>query len=149
MDPKQSIDALQYQVVASRRQATDTMMWQVPTVSLTAQAFLFTIALAPNATRAAQLVSAGLALIASITSIQLMAKHRFHELADSKWLEEFERQRESQGYQIIHAVRPRSKGGGPWIRFVRVSSYKIWLFALSSFAIAALLILLFPNWFDP
>lgn len=149
MDDKQSVEALQYQVVASRRQGTDSMMWQVPVLSLTAQAFLFTIALAPGASRAAHIVAAGLALVASVTSIQLMAKHRFHELADSKWLEEFERKREARGFVPIHARAPRPERSGLWSSFVRLSSYRVWLFALVTFAFAACLILACPGWIDP
>lgn len=37
-----------YQVVAARRQNFDAMVWQVPALSLTAQAFLLVIALGPG-----------------------------------------------------------------------------------------------------
>lgn len=40
-----------YQVVTGRRQAIDTMMWQVPSLSLTAQAFLLTISLGSDSSR--------------------------------------------------------------------------------------------------
>lgn len=148
MDDKRTVEQLQYQIVAARRQGTDSMMWQVPVLSLTAQAFLLTIALAPGAGRPAQVVSAGLALVASITSIQLMAKHRFHELADSKWLEAFENDRMNQGFEAVHGRPARPTGKSPWVQFVRLSSYRVWLAALSAFAVAAAVILCFPNWFD-
>jgi hypothetical protein len=38
-------EQIQYQVIGSRRQQFDNLLWQVPILSLTGQAFLFTIAL--------------------------------------------------------------------------------------------------------
>ena len=45
----------QYDLLAARRTSYDEMMWQAPALSLTAQAFLFTIALGPGSTTAARL----------------------------------------------------------------------------------------------
>lgn len=135
------VEELQYQIVASRRQGRDELMWQVPVLSLTAQAFLFTIALGSDMERSARIVSAVLALVASIASIQLMAKHRHHEEEDSKWLEQFETARANRGFVILHARRPSPSGKSPWVRFVRISSYRVWLSALLAFGFAALFIL--------
>ncbi|MER6612681.1 hypothetical protein [Streptomyces xantholiticus] len=38
-------DTVVYQAVAARRMQWDALLWQVPALSLTAQAFLFTITL--------------------------------------------------------------------------------------------------------
>ena len=46
-----------YMVVAARRTQFDQLVWQVPVLSLTAQAFLFSIALAGDASRAARVVA--------------------------------------------------------------------------------------------
>ncbi len=122
-------------------------MWQVPVLSLTAQAFLFTITLDSQATRGAQILAAVLALVASLTSIQLMAKHRHHEVSDAKWLESFEKSRTEGGFQVIHAKRKKPVRRGPWRFFVRQSSYVVWLFTLWIFALGACAVLLFPSWF--
>ena len=43
-----------YAIVAARRTQFDQLVWQVPVLSLTAQAFLFSIALSHDATRTAR-----------------------------------------------------------------------------------------------
>lgn len=65
-----------YQVLESRRQSHDSMMWQVPALGLTAQAFLFTVALDAGSSRMARLIASALALSVALMSIQLMDKQR-------------------------------------------------------------------------
>jgi hypothetical protein len=72
-------------------QQHDLLMWQVPVLSLTAQAFLLTIVLGGNSTPTSRVLASALALLASILSMQLMAKHRWHVKVERKWLAEFER----------------------------------------------------------
>lgn len=51
MSPQQQpFDASGYAALAERRLQWDSLLWQVPVLSLTAQAFLFTIALSPGGT---------------------------------------------------------------------------------------------------
>ena len=76
-DPKYLIS---YQVLADRRLAQDTLLWQTPVSALTAQAFLFSSALSPSCSRVARLVAMVLALVTSLLSMQLMAKHRYLSL---------------------------------------------------------------------
>ena len=85
-------DAL-YQVVAARRLGHDTLLWQVPVMSLTAQAFLLTIALGASSSVAARVVSSLLSLVSLLASMQLMARHRPMELMDARWLEACEKTR--------------------------------------------------------
>ncbi len=141
MSDKESVEMVQYQVVASRRQSRDSLLWQVPVLSLTAQAFLFTIALG-STSRFARLLAAGLALAASLASIQLMVKHRGHEQSDSERLEAFEKQQAARGFCVIHGRPPLREGRvlGRWIR--KLSSYKVWLFILVLFAAVALWLVL-------
>jgi hypothetical protein len=124
----------QYDVVASRRVATDGMLWQTPVLSLTAQAFLFTIALGPGSSAGARIIAATLALVASLASIQLMAKHRFHEERDSGLLREYEDAK--PGFQAIHG--PPANAKRAWYLF---SSYRLWLVMLAVFAIAAVVVI--------
>jgi hypothetical protein len=79
-----------YEVIAFRRMQYEAMMWQVPALSLTAQAFLLTIALGPDSKPMSRVVTGLLSAVVALVSVQLMLKHRRHELIDSKWLEKFE-----------------------------------------------------------
>jgi hypothetical protein len=123
------------------------MMWQTPVLSLTAQAFLFTIALGRESTIWARIVSAALALLAALASMQLMAKHRHHEVEDSTDLEGFEKANATKGYIAIHGKRNRNSIKGVSGLFIRYSSYKIWMLTLLAFAIAAGLVLARPDMF--
>jgi hypothetical protein len=75
-----------YETIANRRATYDTMLWQAPVLSLTAQAFLFTIALGPGNSRLSRLLAGALALITALGSMQLMAKQRIHEKIDNHLL---------------------------------------------------------------
>jgi hypothetical protein len=129
-----------YQIIASRRLGYDTLMWQVPALSFTAQSFLFTIALgtSPNVAR---LIAASLALIAALLSIQLMAKQRYHEIIDAKLLENLEKEMkldELIGYCPHEHPKLRARHIGmipKWCH--RLSSYQVWMVGLTLFAIAS------------
>ena len=129
-----AISDKQYDVLAARRVAKDSLLWQTPALSLTAQAFLFTIALGQGTTVGARLIAAILALVASLASIQLMAKSRYFEEGDSKMLEEYER---AMGFQTIHARPDYSKKA--W--YVKRSSYRLWIFMLAIFGAAAVVVI--------
>ena len=43
--------------VAARRTQSDQLVWQVPVLSLTAQAFFFSIALSPDGTRTTRIIA--------------------------------------------------------------------------------------------
>ena len=53
------------------------LLWQVPALSLTAQAFLFTIALG-DSRPVSRMVSGALSLVVAAMSIYLMVSHRIH-----------------------------------------------------------------------
>lgn len=84
-------DEIVYEAVVARRLQWDNLVWQVPILSLTAQAFLFTIALGSGSTTVARCTSAGLSLVITFLSVTLMARHRQAELVDAHWLEEYDR----------------------------------------------------------
>lgn len=91
---------LMYQAVAARRLQWDNLLWQVPVLSLTAQAFLFATALGADVHNWARALVALLSLIISVLSILLMGRHRQGELIDAHWLERYEQ-------QVL--------GVGPWV----------------------------------
>lgn len=81
---------LRYQVVAARRLQWDNLVWQVPVLGLTAQAFLFVTAL-DGGSRHAKVVASLLSIMTAVLCVTLMARHRQGELADAHWLEAYER----------------------------------------------------------
>jgi hypothetical protein len=141
-----------YEAVANRRTAYDNMMWQAPVLSLTAQAFLFTIALSPGSSRLGRILSSLLALVSAIGSMHLMAKQRFNEHLDNCFLEREERRlgiTTLLGTTLHGDTKPIAQQLGvrrPW--YVRQSSYRLWMLILAAFATAAILVL-FVTWLQP
>lgn len=127
-----------YNAVAQRRLQYDALMWQVPALSLTAQAFLFTIALDGGAGRLARVLAGLLAAIVSFLTVQLMAKHRWHERIDSNWLDRFEQR---SGLEPVHGRRRRLAEGvglsGPHL-LIRWSSYRLWQCGITMFGVVGL-----------
>ncbi len=147
-------DPITYTVLSNRRQAYDQMMWQAPALSLTAQAFLFSIALAAGSAQASRLVASSLALLISFMSVQLMGKHRHHERTSADLLETLEQELK---IRPVHQVRHRpSESSGPkvttalplWHRVIDLSSYKVWVGGLTLFGVAAAVVLVISA-FDP
>lgn len=163
-----------YAAVAQRRTANDGMVWQAPIVSLTAQAFLFTIALAPDSEPTARYISSGLAFVAALASIQLMAKHRAFERLDSEWLKRYEAKKYGEGggepriYGIVHRRNdqemlkdlldfdkflpkmPSQLRRLLWWATTKLSAYHVWMIVLTLFAVGSAavptLTLLAPGW---
>ncbi|MGW1678561.1 hypothetical protein [Saccharopolyspora sp. NPDC002376] len=127
-----------YQAVAQRRAQYDTLMWQVPALGLTAQAFLLTITLGHESGRLSRILASGLAALVSVLTMQLMAKHRWHERVDSQWLEEFEKR---HGLDVVHQHRRRLAWelnlGAPGFA-ARWRSYRLWQFGIGLFGAVGL-----------
>ncbi len=140
--PEKKEDLALYEIVANRRQSYDSMMWQTPVLSLTAQAFLLTIALGPESSQAARLISAGLAALAAFASVQLMVKHRYYERADSEWLKKYE-----EPWEAWRRVHGRTRPFAPRKTFLASwSSFCVWVTILSIFVLAALAVVVFSIW---
>lgn len=116
-----------YSAVAARRQQWDNLVWQVPVLSLTAQAFLFTIAIGGDSQRIARVIASLLSLVVTFLCMTLMARHRQAEIMDAHWLEDFEKA-EWPSDAPVHGIRFRHRGmqrvltaGGlrPWCRHSR------------------------------
>src|SRR5205807_717505 len=90
------------QAAQARRSSLDQMMWQVPALSLTAQSFLLTIALGHDTRWIARVMTALLGMIAAGAAIQLLLKHRYHELLYSHWLEKFEAAHDLPQLDVLH-----------------------------------------------
>jgi colanic acid biosynthesis protein WcaH len=135
----------QYGIVAARRSSFDQMLWQTPVVSLTAQAFLFTIALSSEVAGSSRFIAAILAFITAAASIQLLIKHRFHEVKDACWLENFEKKNAYRGYKPVHSEQKTIPGNRVYVWLCKRKSFRVWLASLSAFAICALVICIWPQ----
>ena len=118
----------QYQLIAARKVFHDTMLWQTPVISLTALAFLFTIALG-DGPRTSRIVTSFLALFAAVASAQLLARHRHFQQHYSKLLQDIER---AKGLPVVHQAPPSGKFLARW------SSYNIWFAVFIAFGAVAL-----------
>jgi len=96
----------QYAIVAARRQQWDTLLWQMPTMALTGEAFLLTIALAGATAQIGRIVASSLALVVALAALHSLSAHRLSELADASWLREHER---SHGAPEIHGLSWRDR----------------------------------------
>lgn len=142
-NPEISDDAI-YAAVASRRAGFDNMAWQVPIISFTAQAFLFTIALGPDSRPYARLISASLVFVVSLLSMLLLARHRQADIADAKWLAGLEKRRSGASKRVkVHGRVWRKRRdktqihrGFNWM--TRHRAFVVWELGLLLFGIAGI-----------
>ncbi len=105
--PEETRDELeQYAIVASRRQQWDVLLWQMPTMVLTGEAFFFTISLGAQTSQWARVIAALLSLLVAMASLHSLASHRLSELADSAWLHEYE---VAHHAPVLHGVSWRGR----------------------------------------
>lgn len=138
-----------YQLVATRRLHWDNLIWQVPVLSLTAQAFLFTIALGADTSRFARVIAASLSLVVTFLSITLMARHRQAALADQKWLEQYDEDHRPELVQQVHGQtfakrRDEQPLEAGWMDAIIpiYPGFRTWVVGLSLFGMAAAAVLL-------
>jgi hypothetical protein len=112
---------------------------------MTAQAFLMTIALGSDSSRAARTIAALLSLLAALATLQFFASNRRAELFDAHLLEEHEMA--SKLPDAVHGSAFRRRRDafqtGNWYvdALVKVKSNVIWLIALTAFAGASVVTL--------
>ncbi len=126
-------------------------------LSLTAQAFLLTIALGAGHAPWVRIISAFFSALAAAASVQLMARHRYYELADAFWLQNYEENR--MKCRPVHgSERPfgRNAEGKMWSPVRRISQWPahlIWFGTLAVFGsvgvVAMFLAVFYPSVFDP
>jgi len=90
-DDAEKPDGRIYEVLAQRINNWHQLLWQVPLFAFTAQAFTFTIALAPESTRLARLIACALSLLISLVSLVTLVRQRKADLLDSKRLNAIEK----------------------------------------------------------
>jgi hypothetical protein len=116
----------QYSLLAARRESSDTMLWQAPVLSVTAQAFLLNIAL--TSTEWWPIIVSSLLSLTSLGAIHLMMKHRYFEVKDSILLDHLESKNQKVLLQLNRASEDKVIG----------SSYDVWLAMLVVFGVAAI-----------
>lgn len=95
-----------WEVIAARRVSYHSAVWQTPALSLTAQAFLLTIALGADTAALSRILAAGVALLAAVVTMQLLVRHRKMELLDWLTLEQLER---DLGFDRMIGVLPHAR----------------------------------------
>lgn len=119
----------QYKILNARRDSFNNLVWQTPVLSLTAQAFLFTIILSEGVPELGRFIAAVLSSIAALMSLQLLSKHRFMEEQHAKIL---------HTYEEIHKLYAANCAIKPPTWTVRLSSYWLWRILLWTFFVAAI-----------
>ena len=147
--PTESALLAAYAAVAARRTQFDALLWQVPVLSLTAQAFLFTIALSQGNDAWARIISSVLSLNITVISILLMARHRQAELHDANWLARIERDELNLGDLGAHGTafrksRDKQELEAGWISHLlpRTPMFGIWVVGLALFGLADLVVII-------
>ncbi|WP_433602812.1 hypothetical protein ACQPXH_14205 [Nocardia sp. CA-135953] len=142
------LDAV-YRTVADRRLQYENLLWQVPALSLTAQAFLFSISMGADNDSIARIASSLLALIVSFISIMLMASHRLAERKDALWLERFEDQEIGAGTWGSHGpvfeTQHRNVGlDVSWLdKLIPMRQmFTVWVVGLACFGVAAIFMII-------
>jgi hypothetical protein len=158
-----------YQVVAARRLQWDNLVWQAPALSLTAQAFLLTITLSAGYETWPRRAAAALALVVSLLSLNLLARHRLSEIADAQFLAAFEERHASWLNDMetddgangtrgpVHgpafrerrkAVLAQRKDGAVMAWAAKWTSSKVWFWGLALFGVTAAAVLMgsFLGW---
>ncbi len=148
-------DLFTYEMLLLRELEQDAMLWQTPTIALTAQAFRLTIALAPDSQVFARVLAASLGLVVAALSMQLMAKHRLLESVDRRKLGQLEAALGIDRLSDRGWGWERGKylltGDGPkdsWFR--RRKSYVVWQSGIAVFGLANLTVIavavVVPSW---
>jgi hypothetical protein len=138
-------DLFTYEMLLLREMEQDAMLWQTPTIALTAQAFLLTIALNPGSPFFATCLASALGMLVAVLSMQLMARHRFLNEMDRSHLHYLEERvgidhisnREyffvDGKYRVPGWLQGRRTPEAPDL-LARQKSFRIWMFGMGMFA---------------
>jgi hypothetical protein len=142
-------DAFAYQMIMQRGLQTNGLLWQTPSLALTAQAFLLTLSLGEDTIRPIRIVVSVLGLVIGVMSMQLMAKHHYFYELDQAELRRIETR--LQLPPIAHRdQQKKDHAEDVWaLPFVKVTSYVVWqsgIFLVSlTNAVALVLVLTTPD----
>lgn len=120
----------QYRTMNARRDSYNTLVWQTPVLSLTAQAFLFRIILSDNSNPCNRIIACILAVLTAFASIQLLGKHWFYNNHHAKIL---------SSYENIMKLYPANQKKVPDNWFQKIPSHIIWTILLYCFMFTSLI----------
>ena len=129
----------QYEALNNRKNSFNQLLWQAPALSLTAQAFLFSIIFSKDVTWDAQLPTSVLACFTALTSLHLLVKHRAGEVDMAERLVQLERDNNLPSINAAGYAQ-HDPLGAPW--YIRQSAYRLWFILLSLFGLTSLLIVI-------
>jgi hypothetical protein len=134
-----------------RRNDTSQMMWQVPGLSVAAQAFLYTRAFDPNTSSPARVLVSVAALICAFGTLQLLLKHRYYEEMYSFALDQSRRARGVEPLRPLFKQVANESSEGDFRRWstrkwraclvVTPSSVFIWVWVFWAFIVIDLLVI--------
>jgi hypothetical protein len=134
----------QYEILNTRRDNYNNLIWNTPMLSLTALSFLFTIMFSNKIDSHELLLLSILSFTVSIFSMQLLMKYRFYEEDIAKILQKYEEQKKDEdGFGVISkkikCKRKKKRKIFSKLRFfiIKLSSYKLFLFLLGLFALSS------------
>lgn len=99
-----------YSIIASRSVQWDHLLWQMPLLSMTAQAFLFTISLGPETTQLGRTFACVLSIVTLWLVGASMVRQRQSAIADAKWLNKREKHWTTKDKQFGKPWRNRRDG---------------------------------------
>jgi len=135
---KSAVWIAQYELINNRRNSFNQLLWQAPSLSLTAQAFLFSIVFSKDVNWQDQTLTAGLALVAAIASVLLLIKHRFGEKEMGVLATQME---QDGGYPAVNDKKTEQEAhSNAW--YVRQSSFNLWLLLLLLFGVTSFAVIL-------
>lgn len=149
-----------WKAVNARRLQWDNLLWQIPLLSITGEAFLFIIILGQTTSYFSRNLSAVLAFIVSAASLQLFARQRASEIHDSYLLEAIEKEllgnsihgkpyelsRQKFVAEELRKRRPRNIFDFSVQKLNSRRSYPIWMVVFFSFLFSAALCLILNIW---
>jgi hypothetical protein len=155
-------ELFQTQLVATRRLQWDLLLWQAPTLALTGQAFLFSIALDGARSQFSRIVSSCLLVLISLSSLHTLSGHRVSELTDAKLLQEFESSKGLRGMfgtafrdqrkELVASQRKLPSRNfliDRWVAHVmRIRSITVWFLTMTTMFLVSCLVL-FVSCFFP
>ena len=137
-----------FPILEERRRGFETVMWQVPSLSVAAQAFLFSAAFGSNTPRYARVIVAILGLVAVVAALHLLAKHRYLESLHGQvemlcmdqlgWPQLYR----EQLHRLLDVAGKPPRGAAGWQDarigrlVIHVQAFHVWMLTLAAFAIA-------------
>ncbi len=137
-----------FATLEERRRSFEQVMWQVPSLSITAQAFLFSAAFSTGAPRYAQIIVLLVGLAAVLAAMHLLANHRYLESLHGQvqalcqrqlgWPPLFREQLHSHLEAADAVEMGAARWNRTWVRHlvVDVPAFNLWMYTLGAFAAA-------------